>query len=481
MALNFTEAQLREMTGRLINADDAIKAQNEQGNKAAKNKQDYKDLDDQEKVYFDNWLSIVEHFQEELKLLNGSQRTLYPVSAVDPSAKLSPGNPHFTNWAGYKPKALDSNNGNPIVTYTGKYESERITRLLEWIGYIINGFTGPAVSGTGTNYVAGSFQVDGAATLPTGIPILLYQANAAVWGICTGSASTTIPANPPSVPVAITTTAVTLTVLETLGTLSGSFSYTFSRSGFNNATRLSSSNDGFLLLCKQILLSASNDLLAVLTSELTHINANDSKSDASTITAAKNATTSFKTSVQNWVNLVGETRYGDSNILPYQTLLTNRKNTYIPARVAEIIASLGVVTQTPDGNFTGNGRYNDLFNSLVFRIHKITGHLRNYYHQDLAVVAAQEQAGVRTAELTRDKDFALVKVLTQEPDNTNKIVVKDLTKLAVGDAVKVMDNVRTGILDYTIAEIVQPNTLVLSDVVPATYTVANQARLVKLL
>ncbi len=481
MALNFTDAQLRELTGRLINADDAIKAQQAQGNKAADNKQDFKDLDDQEKIYFDNWFSIVTHFHEELKLLNGSKRTTYDAAVIDPSARLSPGNPHFSGWAGYKPKLLDSNVGNPVTTHAGHYENERIARLLEYINLITDGFTGSATAGTGTGYVSGTFQVTGAVSLPTGVPILLYQGDAAVWGICNGVTTTTIPANPPSQPSPVTTTAVNLTVKETYSALTGTFNYVFSRTGFSNAIRLSNNNDGFLLLCKKILLDTSTELSAVVDTELTHLNGNDSTKDASTITPAKSATNTFRTEVNNWINLPGETRYGDSNINPYETTLTNRKNTYIVARVPEIVASLGTVTQTADGNFTGNGRYHDLFNSITFRIHKITGHLRNFYHQDLAVAVAQEQAGVRAAELTRDKDLAVVKTLTEEPTNTNRVVLKDITKLNVNDQVKVMDNVRTGVLDYTIVEIVQPNTLVLSDVVPSTYTVANQARLVKLL
>ena len=481
MALVFTDAQLRELTGQLINADEKIAGIQKSGEAAGNLKQDYKDLDDQEKIYFDNWLSIIDKFHAELKLLNSSQRTLYDDSNVDSSARLSPGNVHFSSWAGYKPKVIDSNNGNPISTYSGHYEIERINRIVEWVSKIKTGFTGAAVSGTGTGYSAGSFQVASAVTAVAGQPIVLFQSNAAVYGICTGSNTVNNPGPPPS-----SNTVITLNVLETYGTLSGSFSFAQNSSGFTNAVRISTNNNGFLLMCKQILTDTSNNLIAVMDQELAALNANDSKDDSTQIDDAKDSTIAAKNQIFNWVNLVdvptsNQLRFGDSQINPYNTSLITRRDTYIPSRVSQITTSLGSVSQPNTQDVTGTGRYNDLYISLNIRIHKISGHLRNFYQMDLAVVASQEQAGVKLSEATRNKNYAAVKLLVEEPSGTNVILIKDISKLNIGDAVKIMDNVVEGVLDFTITDIKAPNIITLSEVVPPKYTVGNQARLVKIL
>jgi hypothetical protein len=482
MAIIFTDAQLRELTGQLINADDKIAGIQKAGEAANKLKQDYKDLDDQEKIYFDNWVNIIDQFHTELKLLNSSQRTLYNSANVDPSARLSPGNVHFTDWAGYKPKIISSNNGNPVSTYSGHYEIDRINRIVEWTGKIKTGFTGAAVSGTGTSYSsAGSFQVGSAVTAVSGQPIVLFQANAAVYGICTGSSTVSNPGPPPT-----SSTTITLNVLETYGTLSGSFSFAQNSSGFTNAVRITTNNDGFLLMCKQILTDTSNNLLAVVNQELSALNSNDSKADSNQINSAKTTTESFKATVNNWINLVdvptsNQLKFGDTQINAYNTSLISRRDTYIPSRVLQITNSLGSVSQPNTQDVTGNGRYHDLFISLNIRIHKISGHLRNFYQMDLAVVASQEQASVKLSEATRNKDYAIVKLFVEEPTGTSRILVKDVSRLAIGNAVKIMDNAVEGVLDFTIIDIQAPNIVILSNVVPPKYTLSNQARLVRIL
>lgn len=483
MAITFTDAQLREMTGQLINSDEIIKGYQNAGRAATDRKNDYLDLDDQEKVYFDNWLNIIEQFHTELKLLNAEQRTTYNGSDVDPSARLSGGNKHFSDWGGYKPKVIPANNGNPVSTYTGNFELDRAIRIIDWVGKIKTGFAGPSVSGTGTGYSSGSFQVTGSVSAVAGQAIVLYKAGAAVYGICTGHTTTENPGPPPT-----SNTVITLNVLETYGNLTGSFSYTQNHNGFVNTVRLSTNNDGFLEMCKQILMNTSNEYVSVLDQMLVALEENDSKEglDPSQITAAKTATTTMKEQILSWVNLVdaptsNQLRFGDANINPYNSLVVDRRDNYIPERVQQIKSSLGEVVQPDTSTVTGNGRYNDLYTSLNIRIHKISGYLRNYYQMDLATVASQEQAGVKIAEATRNKNFAIVKVLVENPVGTKSIKIKDFGGLSVGDSVKVMDNVVTGVLDFTIQELIPPTTVVLSDVVPPKYTLGAQARLVKVL
>jgi len=478
MAIVFTDAQLREMTGQLVNSDAIVQGYQDAKSKAIQMRQDYLDLDDQEAVYTDNWLSIIEQFHTELKLLNSSQRTTYDPTNIDSSAKLSPGNAHFSDWEGYKPKVIPSNNGNPISTYSGHYEIDRLGRLIDWIGKIKNGFTGASVSGTGTSYTPGNIVVSSSVTAVAGQPIVAYKANAAVFGICTGSSVVSNPGPPPT-----STTTITLNVLETYGTLTGPFQFTQSHDGFTDAVRKSTNNDGFLLMCKNILTSASNDYVAVLDQELVALDANDSKEgdDPTQIAEAKSSTNAIRDQVTSWLGISGQNRFGDTDINPYNGLLTNRRDTYIPNRVTEIQNSLGSVTQPNTETVEGTGRYRDLYTSLNIRLHKISGYRRNYYQSGMAVMAQQEQADVKIAEATRNKNFAEVKLLLEDPTGTNTIKVKDFGKLEVGDEVKVLDNAVEGVLNFTIQELIAPSTVVLSDVVPPKYTLGAQVRLVKIL
>lgn len=75
MALTFTDSQIRELTGQIINSDLKIAALQEEKTKVAKIKSDYLSLDNQEKVFTDHWLNCITKFHAELKHINSTSKT----------------------------------------------------------------------------------------------------------------------------------------------------------------------------------------------------------------------------------------------------------------------------------------------------------------------------------------------------------------------------------------------------------------------
>lgn len=477
MALVFTDNQLRELTGQVANSDATIKALNEQKVLLQKNKNDYKDLDDQEKVFTEHWINIINKFHNELKYINSTQKTSYQQSAVDSSAKLETTSLHFpTGYPNFKPKLDNSNIGLPETILSEANETSDIAKCLEWIDRIVNGFMGLPNSGTGT-YAGGSITITGspAGTIPSGVPIVAYSNNAAIWGIV-GSFTSTIVGTPLNT---TTVEALTITIVESYGVLNGSINWMLSRSGFPESTRIGTSSDGFLLLCKDAIDRYKNSTNQFVLNQNIELNANDSKVDKSTIDSSKSQNTTFTSNLSNWSNYPSQTRFNTANLTSLSGYLNNRQ-AYLPNRINAINTSLGNVTQSANGDFTGSGIYLDLFNSIMLRTHKITGYLRNYYQQGLLEQSTNEKIYVATTQADRNNGLAIVKLFSSEPTNTQIVELKDISKLSTGDAIAVMDNKYSIINRYTITELIQPNKVKLSDVVPTNYKMEFQVRLVKM-
>ncbi len=481
MALVFTDNQLRELTGQIANSKVKIDGLNEEKASIAQIKEDYKSLDEQEKVFTNHWINSISRFHNELKLLNGTQRTTYIESAVDPSAKLEPTSLHFpTGYVNFKPRLDPSNTGLPQTSTTDDKESTEINKCLEWINRIKNGFVGANLSGTGT-YTSGTLVLSGTAVGPisVGSYIAIYtNTSLAVWGIVNSYTSTST-GGPPSSDPLVTTEQLTIGVIRSYGTLAGTVNWMLSHTGFTEANRIAASTNGHLLLCRDSVDFFKNSVKQFANSQNTELTANDSKDDKADIDSAKNTNTAFISNLDSWSSNSGLTRFNNANLTSLDTFLNNRSS-YIPTRVTKIEASLGSVIQQANGDFSGNGRYLDLFNSISFRIHKTTGHLRNFYQQGMLGQNIDERIALAIAQNDRDKGLVIVKLFKEEPTNTPTIELIDISNINVNDDVAVMDNDYKTVNRYKVVEVVQPNKLVLSDVIPTSYKLEFQVRLVKM-
>lgn len=479
MALTFTDSQIRELTGQIINSDLKIAALQEEKVKVAKIKADYLSLDNQEKVFTDHWMNCIAKFHAELKHINSTSKTNYVgQTVIVSSAKLEPASLHFpTGYLNFKPKLDPSNTGLPSTVVTDPNEIVDVGYCLDWTNRIVNGFTGQNISGTGT-YTAGQIVITGTivGTPTTGAYITAYNSGAGIWGTIASFSSVTTGVLPNPV---VTTQTIVINVLNTYGSLSGTVSWDLSKSGYSEAVRISNSTDGFLLLCKNMIDTYKTNVKTHVSGENTELNANDSKEDKAQIDAAKNNNTAFISNLDNWSANTGQLRFNNANLNLLNGYL-NARSSYLPTRVTQITTSLGSISQVANGDFTGSGRYFDLFNSIMLRIHKTTGHLRNYYQQGLLGQNTDEKIYIATTQANRDKSLATVRLLIQEPTNTTIIELKDVSNLSVNDSVNIMDNAYAVVNKYTITEIILPNKVKLSDVVPSAYKMDSQVRLVKM-
>lgn len=475
MAITFTDEQLRELSGQIVNSDTTVAAFNGQAEKAQKIKDDYLSNDEQESVYTTEFHSIVDKFHTELKLLNAEQRSIYDLGQIDPAARQI-SSPHWpSGYVGFIPKLLDSNNGNPKSTFSGDYETLIDPKLVAWIDRITSGFSGTNVIGTGNGFSINTFTTSTAVTIGTNIAVFLNGNG--VYGTVSNVTSTTT-GTPPATS---TTYTVTINVIDRIGTITGSVGFRTGSSGYNEATRTSSSTDGFLLLCKSFIDDFTNRVKSLVQQEKTALSGNGSKPDKSTIDAAVSHCDDTLAVIDSFQSALGQFRFNNSNLTSLRSNVQNRIDTIVPNRIVEIGTSLGSVSQDSEGSTTGDGVYKSLFDSITYRVHKISGTLTNYYRQGTMVKAAQEQAALKTSMTNRDKEIGIVRLLTEAPTDIDSIKLDDISDLLVGDTIKIMDNNETTVRDYNIVSITPPYTLLLDEVVPASYTLEAQVRILKLL
>lgn len=479
MALTFTDNQIRELTGQVINSDLKIADLQQEKTKIAKIKSDYLSLDNQEKVFTDHWMSCIAKFHAELKHINSTDKTNYVgQSVVESSAKLEPTSLHFpTGYLNFKPKLGLSNVGLPQTVLTDPNEIINLNYCLDWTNRIVNGFTGQNISGTGI-YTTGQITITGTivGTPTAGEYITAYNSGAGIWGTVASYSSVTSGVLPDTV---ITTQTIVINILNSYGSLSGTVSWDLSKAGYSEAVRISTSTDGFLLLCKNMIDTYKANVKTYVTNENAELSANDSKEDKVQIDTANNSNTTFISNLDSWSANTGQLRFNNANLNLLNGYL-NTRSSYLPTRITQITTSLGSISQVTNGDFTGSGRYFDLFNSIMLRTHKTTGHLRNYYQQGLLGQNTDEKIYIATTQANRDKSLATVRLLSQEPTNTPIIELKDISNLSVNDSVNIMDNAYTVVNKYTVTEIILPNKVRLSDVVPSMYKMDSQARLVKM-
>lgn len=474
MAISFTDEQLRELSGQIVNSDTTVAAYNGQAEKAAKIKADYLSNDEQEAVYTNEFHGITGYFHTELKLLNSEQRTQYDLGQIDPAARQTSTAHWPSGYVGLIPKLLDSNNGNPRTTYTGDYETLIDPKLVAWIDRIINGFIGTNVTGTGSGFSTNTFTTSTAVTTGTNIAVFT-SGGVGVYGTVSNVTSATS-GTPPT-----TTYTVTVNVTDRIGTLSGAVSFRTGSSGFTEAVRTSTSTDGFLVLCKAFIDDYTARVKSLVTQEKSALSNNGSKPDRTTITQAIAHCDGTLGIISSFQGTTGQLRFNDTNLNTLKTEIQNRISTIIPNRVTEIGTSLGSVSQDSEGNTTGTGVYKTLFDSITYRVHKISGTLTNYYRQGTMVKAAQEQAALKTSMTNRDKELGIVRLLTEAPSDIDTIKLDDISDLAINDVLKIMDNNETTVREYRIVGITPPYTLHLDEVVPSSYTLEAQARILKLL
>lgn len=471
MPLVFTDPQIKELTGQLLATPDKIAQAEKVKTDNVKLKQDFKDLDDTNAVFTNFYHNIISQYHTELKLINGTQKTDPVIANIDAAAQFQPGNPHYpgATWPNYVPKISDDMTGLPTSVFTDT-EVEAATRATSLIALMKNGFSSGSYSQSVSSTTATTFAVSNTSGLSTGHTVVVYGASGAAYGTVSGITGVT-----PNFTVTMTV------VYGNLATVGSGATATNSDAGFTVSNRdsgVAGSRNNWLLALRTLIDTAAQDLETRLNSELTALNANDSKTETAEITAAKANVSGVLTSIDTWQAFpqlgVGTSRHG-TNITTLENLITTRSS-QTTARAAEIVAALGTATQAGDGVVTGSGQYKVYYDNVSLRINLTKGSLTGFYNAGTGIKIAENQIALAQSEAARNAQTYAVRLFSSDATGSSIVKLKDVSGLSNGQSVKIMSNdqpvINTTIIGINDLEVS------LGASIPNTYTVAQLARIV---
>ena len=478
MALNFTDEQIRELTGRVLASPQLIASAILDRAKAVQLKQDWQDLDDANEVYTNHFQNIIDRYHQELKYLNGQIRTNYDLNNIQTAGELAANNVHFPaapafTWVGMEPMKVDSNVGLPIGTLV-ETETFLIGEVTTALDLMKNGFNDGANSDTtATAFVVGVIEVtNGGFALND--RVLFVDGSDYLLGEIIALDPT-----PPAVGLQ------GLQILEIsssngFGGIGVGATADDNHPGFNNTQRETLVGDAYLDGLKAIVDTNVGNWETGLLDEQDALNNNDPfpPEDAEVTVALADVVLAIA-DINTWqaapVTGAGTGRFGDTVLTPLESRITTRLTELAP-RAAEIIAALGTLTQAGDGSFSGAGQYFTFFANLNLRINKAGGTLRNFYQSDLIIKIFDQTIFNLQTQANRDAQVFDIRKFTADGDGTLVISVDDASGLVGGEAGKVMSDTQP-VIDI-IVQSVLGNDITLDVTISTDYTVSEQARLV---
>jgi hypothetical protein len=451
--------------------------------------------DNQNKVFSDNWIATLEAYHNELKELNLSLRTNYLDSYLVDGGKLL--TPHYTTtWPNIAPILLASNNGNPVGSYGGPKEQDKIDDVEYYKDLLLNGFSyGSTDSTLFSAYTTGSGQIElNSGTLSVNDWIIIDDSGdstlftvTGITGYCTGEAS------PPQLTEpACTGDGGTWHVVYNISPLSGDTNnfpinarVRNFHAGFSNNDRgRVTTNYAFdvQVYFETNLSNEVTDYKNFLNSHKAFLDANgDTVSSRKALNDAEK--TSLQTAINDFIDWDDEPvssatgKYTDTK-LPLVTNNLTARTAKIPTRITEITNNLGSISQAGNGDVTGTGAYLSLWEFILIRIGRAGGTLIQYNNSDIIVNMYDSKIAVANSTLNSYLDtFAIATISLDTVIGQITFTVNSVVDFSIGQQVKVMDN-SSVVYTRTISNIVG-NNITLNSGIPAALTVGNQARIVR--
>lgn len=497
MALNFTDSQINKVTNDIIGLPAVIaKFEEDKADQVAR-EEDLLKTDEQNTVFSDNAISINDAYHDELVPLKGDQRAGYTNADIEAGSQKS--NDHFPlTWVNYEPQLIDSNNGIPITPDLLIEEDPRLVAE-KTLSVLFDGFTDGAISDTLDSaytigqplvVVTGGFSIGERVVVEGGGQGLLGIIDAigpVSGGSCSGED------NPPQLTEAAclldngiwtpsSSEGLTLIFLtdENVILPAGSTVKNF-HPGYSNAQRESATVSDFLGAIKaqtEVDLALYKPFLE--TQNVALNNNSDTGVDKTQNTAALANVDLILDGIINFEGAPasgsGVGKFGDTVLLATKTAIIARPAQIAP-RIAEIEASLGTVSQSPDGSFSGPGRYFDLFKWVDLRLNIAAGSLRQYLDIQMAIEFFSQSITGAENQLEEYEDIFLVKQFAIEGDSSEFVELSDVTGLAVSDTVMAMDN-DSAVINRVISDI-QGNVVELDSAIGVNLALNKLARLVK--
>lgn len=481
MGLNFTDDNLRSLSLDAIQLPTQIAGLQAQLVKIQDGLNNILKKDEANKVFYDNFHTIVNAYYDERAALDGTTYVKYIDAYLTASAKVEAGNIHYPTvpaWPNLPPKSVNQNMGLP-TTVAATSEAVQINATTPWFNLMLNGFSsGNDSAGLSSAYSGGtSISVNDATDFSVGNFFVSYSSSAAVYGQITHiTINSTQPTPGPDV--------ITFTNLAfSGGTINQNSPLVNHFSGYINQQREADlkPNPTVFLLWQTQIENLITSAMSFLTLEGAALAANDATGDeAKEITAAIKNVNDAKTTITNWlaapISVPGIARYGDSVLIPFRQFLSARLS-QITSRVAEITARLGAVSQNADGTYTGSGNWYSFFKWIDLRINKASGTLFQYYNSNVATGFTQQQINNLNAKQVELNKLVKVGALMGDANGTNQIRVQQSGGFVVGDEIKLIDDGKTPSSDLFVSGI-SGQIITLNQAVTG-YKIAQTARIIK--
>lgn len=481
MALIFTESQIQELTGQLLAAEEKKLQALQRKELLTKTKADYLDLDNANAAYTAHILGIIDAYHTEYKYLQGTLRTTPTTANIDDGGRLAPGNIYFpstpTPWLRFQPKMQLENNGYPESPFTPT-EPAASTLVSTAAELLTDGFNDGAGSATSTGgFVGVNIEVTSISGFTVGDRVVILSGANYLYG--TIDSLGTMPS--PNMDITL------ITANAGYGGITSGATIENALTAFSNSERESGaspmSRDTLMQAIKASIDTYVTDLETILVAEETALNSNDATGeDATTNQAALGDLSSILTAINTWQAQpslgVGTSRFGDTYLSPFLSAIAAR-DSFVTTRAAQVAASLGTLSQAPEGPLTGSGQYLAYGENLNQRLNLVSGTLRQYYASDLAIRAIDDEIALILSLQARDSATFDIRLLTAEPTGSRTVTVDNPSGLTVSNAVRIISNTVQPLVT-TITEIVDDK-ITLADPVPPIYTTQDKARLVRLL
>ena len=475
MAITFTDTQIRTISKQILDAPSQLSTIAQQQVTNTQNQADALNKDNANKVFYDNYKSIIAAYNGEQEALNGGIITLYDDSTLIDSAKQTPTNLHFPFtpvWTNLIPKILDVNNGNPTSS-NPLNESTSWAPVTTWLNYIVNGFNDGSASTTATAYISGVVTVIDTTGFSNGQRILISQGSYSLLGTITSIVTNDLHFS------TIISTAGTFTNGATVKNFHAAFT-----TGEKEGTSTSPDAAEVLATFKSNLDSTVVTWKSYLTTQQTNLNNNSAVgSEATDNNTAKTNVNNALSDINSFQAApaigAGTSRYGSS----YTTSLSNRissRTSQSTTRGSQIISSLGSVSQNGQGVLSGSGQFYNLMNWISLRISKSGGTLTKYYSYDLIGTFNSQRSDNITTQGNEYSNHMVVTKLSEDTDGTDTISVDSVASFSVSDSIYLVDEGSSPTYSGTILSI---NGLLvqLSSVISNSFAKNDTARLVKVI
>lgn len=476
MALNFSDPQVKTITKDIFGLPAVVTSLENDKVIQVEQKANFLETDEQNKVFSDNFIGILTQYLLEKLEINGVVHSNYTEQFIQ-DAPLKK-NDHFQQspiWANFPPKVLPENNGDPISN-NANFETVQISTGQGKITELKTGYTDGAIDDTATEApTSGVVEVD------TG-------------GFVIGERIVIDDGGDDLIAVIDDIVAPSTTGAEDL-------EYTIiagSESGLGAGARVRNFHPGFSDDERENVsvpdtpntmahfktqvdseVQKWEDFLTPQQSALTGNDALDSEAAeiATALTNVQNAISDIDTWQVAPASGDGVGKYGDTVLAPLEARLVTR-TTQAPARITEIDTAIGSVTQDPNtGSFSGNGNFKRLFDFVDLRINLAGGSLQRFIRADLNIIFFDQQINGANTQLTEYGNIFLVKILSADGNGSEFVTLTDVSGLAIGNTVKLMDNdssVFTRVIDD-----IQGNTIELDSAIGVNLLVDKLARLAK--